>query len=150
MGVDADGVNGLPGPTDVADRLDALLARGQRPAVYLVSVDGYDTLVSEDPEGARAAMREAARRLDRLVRSSDVLGAVAPGTFVLVGAGVTPDAAGALVERIEGAAALPVEVGGQPVSLKVDIGLAFAASGSSADELLGRASADLDRVRRRS
>ncbi len=142
-----DGINGLPDRSEVVARLDAMLADGHRPAVYLVAVDGYDQLVDRDSEGTRAAMAEAARRLDRLIRSSDVLGTVRPGTFILVGSGVEPTVAGALVERIRGAAALPVEVDGGPVSLRVDVGLAFATPESSGDALVVLADDDLRRSR---
>ena len=138
----------LPDREVVAARVDAMLAEGRRPAVFVVAVDGYHVLAARDGDGTRAAMDEAARRLDRLVRSSDVLGTVEPGTFVLVGSGVEPAVAGALVERIQGAVALPVDVGGEPVSLRVDIGLAFADGPTSAGDLLARADDDLQRVRR--
>jgi GGDEF domain-containing protein len=147
--VEPDGAMELPDRDAVLGRLDALLAQGQRPAVYLVAVDGYEVLEARDPDGTRTAMRSAAGRLDRLVRSSDVLGAIAPGTFVLVGSNVEPSVAGALVERVEGALALPLDVGGEPLSLKVDVGVAFATSASSGADLLERADADLLRSRRR-
>ena len=145
-----DGASGLPDRTAVTERLDAMLATGLRPAVYVVAVDGYQELAERDPGGTSAAMDETTRRLDRLVRSSDVLGTSAPGTFLLIGSGVEPSAAGALVERIQGAAALPVDVAGEPVSLRVDIGLAFAMADSSAEALLSRAEDDLRRSRRAS
>ncbi len=135
------------GPATTA-RVDELLAAGKRPALYLVAVDGHDQLAARDEEGTRAAMDEVVRRLDRLVRSSDVLGLLRPGTFVLVGGGVDPSVAGALVERIQGAVALPVDLDGEPVSLRVDIGLAFAEDGCTGGQLLERATADLQRIRR--
>jgi GGDEF domain-containing protein len=147
--VEGDGAMELPDRDAVLDRLGAVLAQGQRPAVYVVAVDGYEALEARDPTGARNAMQSAAARLDRLVRSSDVLGSIGPGTFVLVGSNVEPSVAGALVERVEGALALPVDVGGEPLSLKVDVGVAFATSASTAAELLDRADADLHRSRRR-
>lgn len=143
-----EAVDGLPDRAEVINRVDAMLADGHRPAVYLVAVDGYDDLVERDRRGTAQAMQETFRRLDRLVRNSDVLGRSGPGTFILVGSGVEPSVAGALVERIQGAAALPVEVAGEPVSLRVDIGLAFATAANSATELLNRAEADLVRSRR--
>ena len=141
-------VGGLPDRAEVTTRLDDLLADGHRPAVFLVSVDGYDDLVVRDADGAAAAVRETARRLDRLVRNSDVLGTSGPGTFILVGSGVEPSVAGSLVERIQGVAALPVDVAGEPVSLRVDIGLAFATTDCSGAALLDRAGQDLVRSRR--
>jgi GGDEF domain-containing protein len=138
----------LPDASSTTARLDELLAGGSRPALFLIAVDGHDELAVADADGTRAAMDEVVRRLDHLVRSSDLLGAVCPGTFLLVGSGVDPSVAGALVERIQGAVALPLEVGGGPVSLRVDVGLAFADGGSSGAQLLARATDDLRRIRR--
>jgi GGDEF domain-containing protein len=145
-----DGAGGLPDRTALAEQLGQMLSTGLRPAVYVVAVDGFDELARRDPAGADAAMAETARRLDRLVRRSDVLGSPQPGTFVLIGSGVEPSVAGALVERIQGAAALPVDLAGEPVSLRVDIGLAFAMGDSTAASLLERAEDDLRRSRRAS
>jgi GGDEF domain-containing protein len=147
VGVERDGVTGLPGRTAVRDRLTRLLAAGKRPALYLIAVEGYDRLTTIDPAGARDALRQAARRLDRLVRSSDLLAVDGPDTFALVGTDVAPSVAGALMERIEGAMALPVEVDGSTVSMQVRIGLAFSLDDSDADDLVARATADLARLR---
>ena len=146
-GVELDEVTGLPSLPSMIARLDALLAEGRRPAVYVLAVDGYDVLAARDPEGARESMREAAQRLDRLVRSSDVLGTVQPGTFILVGAGIEPAVAGSLVERIQGALAFPMDVGGESLSLRVDIGVAFSTAGSVSRDLVESAGADLRRSR---
>jgi GGDEF domain-containing protein len=147
--VERDGTTGLPDRATVLSRLDTLLAQGERPAVYMVAVEGYEALEARDVTGARDAMRAAAGRLDRLLRSSDVLGTAEPGTFVVLGAGVAPAVAGSLVERVQGALALPVEVDGEPLSLRVDVGIAFATPDSSAHGLLEQAGSDLDRARRR-
>lgn len=145
--MDRDGATGLPGRTAVRERLDSLLGAGKRPAVYLIAVEGYDRLVTIDPHGTAAALRKAAGRLDRLVRSTDLLASDGADTFVLVGSDVAPSVAGALMERIEGALALPVELDGSVVSLQVRIGLALAEDHSDADDLLTRAATDLARRR---
>ncbi len=117
------------------------------PALYLVGIQGHDELRTIDASGCDGAMREVSRRLDRLVRGSDVLGYTAPGTFALAAGSVTPESAGALVERIEGAAALPVEIGDDVVSLRAVVALAFAEGGVAGEQLMRFAERELDRQR---
>ncbi len=156
----------LPGRGVIVDRIDQMIevtsaARGAEPrwpdppeptprypALYLVGIDGHDELVSIDPSGCTAGMTEVSRRLDRLVRGSDVLGYTAPGTFALAAGSVTPVSAGALVERIEGAVALPLEIGGDVWSLRALVALAFAEDGASGEDLMRRAERDLDHLLR--
>lgn len=145
--MERDGITGLPGRTAVRERLRSLLSSGRRPAVYLIGVEGYERLVDLDPDGTAAALRKAAGRLDRLVRSTDLLASDGPDTFVLVGSDVAPSAAGALMERIEGAVALPVELDGEVVSLRVAIGVALTGDDADADGLLARAADELARRR---
>ncbi len=153
---------GLPGRAEIVDRLAELLAGGgtrpaalpqdtptRRPAVYVVAIDGYGELVAADTGGAATAVDEVARRLDRLVRHGDVLGRLAEDRFVLVASGTSPAFAGAIVERIEGAAALPVEIAGDPVSLSVSVGVAFSAAGADAAGVVAEAEAEADRLGRR-
>ncbi len=156
----------LPGRGEIVDRLDQLiesttvaLAATPRwpttpevvpryPALYLVGIQDHDQLRSIDVDGCAKAMHEVSTRLDRLVRGTDVLGYVAPGTFALAAGSVTPESAGALIERVEGAAALPVEIAGDIVSLRAFVALAFAGPGSSGEQLMRDAERDLDRLHR--
>lgn len=159
---------GLPGRQDLYRRLDAAVdaaraaARAQRdgreqregpereadsPAVIVVAVDDLISLEERDPVGAAAALREVARRLDRLVRSSDLLGLLGPGEFAFATASLSAGVAGALIERIEGAVAMPLEIAGEALSLGVTVGIAFAAPGERAASLVPRAEAEV--VRRR-
>lgn len=117
------------------------------PAAYVVGIDGYEDLVRVDAEDADAALDEVARRLDRLVRTGDLLARTAADTLVLAATSVAPEAAGALVERITGVVALPVELDGQPVSLGATVGVGLAQPDESADTILCRAEADLRRQR---
>jgi GGDEF domain-containing protein len=117
-----------------------------RPALLVIHIEGHAALCARDPLGSEAAMREVARRLDRLVRSGDLLGRLAPDMLV-VAVDISPAVAGALVERVRGAVAMPVEVAGELISLVATIGLALAddaRTGTPADAelLLGRAEAD--------
>jgi GGDEF domain-containing protein len=122
-------------------------ASDARPALCVILVEGYPALAARDPLGASAAMHEVARRLDRLVRSGDLLGRLAPDRLV-VAVDISPAVAGALVERVRGAVAMPVEVDGDLLSLVAVIGLAIVddtPDGAPIDPagLLGRAEKDL-------
>ena len=159
---------GLPGRDNLTERLDHLIATwtdaaGRRqpgapgaahlpepapPAIYAIGVDSYDELAASDDALARYAMAEVTRRLDRLVRSSDVLGVLAPGRFGLAAASVAPSTAGVIMERMTGAVAMPLDLASETVSLSVTIGVAFAFAGASADELVAAAETDLDRPTR--
>ncbi len=159
---------GLPGRDILTERLDQLIATwtdaaGRRlpvgrgstylpepapPAIYAIGVDSYAHLAEVDEDLARDAMSEVTRRLDRLVRSSDVLGVLAPGRFGLAAASVAPSTAGVIMERMTGAVAMPLDLGGETVSLSVTIGVAFAFDGATAAELVAAAEADLDRPTR--
>ena len=103
----------LPPRSVVVERLDEMIASqdlssSAQPAAYLVGIDDYEALSGSDQSGTEAAMQEIAARLDRLVRTADVLGLIEPGLFVLVAAAVAPASAGAVMERIRGAIALPM------------------------------------------
>jgi GGDEF domain-containing protein len=158
----------LPGRDTLTERLDALIARwadasGRRapapsgsthlpepapPAVYALGIDSYVELDRQDPAVAREAMSEVVRRLDRLVRSSDVLGVLRPGCLGLAAASVAPSTAGVIMERMTGAVAMPLDLAGETVSLSVTIGVAFAFDGASASELVAAAEEDLGRPTR--
>ena len=114
------------------------------PTLYLVAIDGSGELRALDPAGFAAAMQEVSRRLDRLVRSSDVLGNTADGTFALVAASVASSSAGALVERVAGAVAMPLQIDGNDVSLRALVAMAFASNGSTAESVMTAAEFELD------
>lgn len=116
------------------------------PAVYSIGLVGHDELYSIDAEGTDLALIEITRRLDRLVRADDLLGRVSPDQFLLAAASVAPSTAGVIMERVSGAVAMPIDIGGQPVSLAVEIGLAFAFDGASSESMI--AAAEKDRARR--
>lgn len=154
----------LPGRDGIVDRVDQMIEAtsvAQRsesswpdppdvvpryPALYLIGILGHHELRSMDPAGCDEAMTEVSRRLDRLVRGSDVLGCTAPGTFALAAGSVTPTSAGALVERIEGATAMPLEIGGSVVSLRAMVALAFADGDGRGEDLMCDAERDLARL----
>lgn len=140
---------GLPGRAELLGDLSASLAAGRRPAVVVVALRNLGELRAEDAAAADEAVAGAAGRLQRLVRSSDLLAAVDRGTFVVVGPGVGADAVQALEDRIVGAVAFPCEAGDRVLSLVADVGSATATDELDAPGLVARAEADLERRRRR-
>lgn len=138
-GSSSSGVGSVP-------RLDAHhLPEPKPPAVYAIGVVDYARLAITDPQGVGAAVDEIAWRLDKLVRSGDVLGIIVPNTFVLATAAMAPSSAGVVMERITGAFAMPLDIGGETVSLRAAIGLAFAFDGASPESMLAAAERDMQR-----
>ena len=125
-----------------------------RPALFVVSIEGFAELNAADPLEGEELMAEVLRRVDRLIRSADLLGVLQAGRLVLA-VGLSPAMAGALLERLSGAVAMPIEVGGELVSLGAVIGVAFVGPDDlpwgegSADALLARAEHDIELQRRR-
>lgn len=116
------------------------------PAVYSIGIIDYAGLCDIDTTGAATLVDEAKRRLDRLIRSGDALGFVDPDTFLLATGEMEPATAGAVMDRIRGALAMPLEIGGGPVSLSVAIGVAFAFDDEHAEEMIEQAERDMHRV----
>jgi GGDEF domain-containing protein len=155
---------GLPDRSELCGRFDAAIERARerspqstphgrdvdaRPAVCVVALDDVASLAAGDPDGPAAVAGELARRLDHLVRSADLLGQLGPGVLALATPRLAPSVAGSLVERITGAAAMPLDVGGATLSLGVIVGVAFAVPGDDAAAILVRAEEDVARRRSR-
>ena len=132
-----------PYPASSPDDESAHLSEPKPPAIYAIGIVDHQQVISLDPEGVAKAMEEIAWRLDKLVRSGDVLGLGAPDTFLLAAASMAPSSAGVVMERITGAVAMPLEIDGGPVSLRVGIGLAFAFDGASSESMLAAAERDM-------
>lgn len=120
--------------------------RHKPPAVYSIGIVDYPGLCEIDPGGAETLVDEAKRRLDRLVRSGDALGFVNPDSFLLATGEMEPATAGAVMDRIRGALAMPLEIGGCPVSLTVAIGVAFAFDNECGEYMVDQAERDMHRV----
>ena len=83
---------------------------------------------------------ESARRMRSVARAADSVARFGGDEFALVCEPMDRDAAGAFVERLEGAFAAPVLVAGQAVAVSLSVGFAVAdTSGSSADQLIAAA-----------
>lgn len=116
------------------------------PAVYAIGIIDFQSLSDIDRAGAEDLVDEAKRRLERLVRSGDALGTAGPDTFLLATGEMEPATAGAVMDRIRGALAMPLEIGGGPVSLTVAIGVAFAFDDEHAEDMITEAESDMHRV----
>ncbi len=95
-----------------------------RIAVVVIGIADPD-LAGLAPGPLDAVLVEVVRRVDRLVRSSDLLAQLGPGRLAL-GLPLAPSVAGALIERVEGAVSMPIQLGQDLVSLTATVGVAFA------------------------
>jgi len=144
----------LPGREAVLERLDATVADRSRSstdgAVVVVAIDDHAGLVAENAAGAEQVLCEVARRLDRLVRSNDVLGRLDDDRFVIIASGLAPEVTGSLLDRIAGSVAMPLEFDSSSVSLGATVGVAFL-DGTDVDAatLLAAAEQDVERIRSR-
>lgn len=145
--VDQPAPSRLPGRDEMIGRIDALVDDGSGPAVLAIEVVGFDDLRARDERDARGIVGEVESRLDRLVRGRDVLGFVPPARFLIGFPSVTVETVGALVDRIRGAAAMPVEVAGDALSLVLDVGMAFWSVDETGRSLVETAESDLERAR---
>ncbi len=136
----------LPRRDAVVDQVHHLVRNGLNPAVIVVEVAGFDALSGTDADGAHEAVREVEARLDRVVRGRDVLGFEPPARFLLGCSSLQPESVGGLLERIRSGAAFPVEVGGDAMSLVLDIGTAFFSDGATGESLVVAAESDLGRA----
>lgn len=144
----------LPDRDALHAHLDALGGEGStggarrngdsRCAVVVIGIADPD-LSDLAPGPLDAVLVEVVRRVDRLVRASDLLAQMGPGRLAL-GLPLAPSAAGALVERVEGAVSMPIQLGVDLVSLPALVGVAFAADqpwgACSASDLVDSALAD--------
>jgi diguanylate cyclase (GGDEF)-like protein len=140
-----DGLTGLPNRYLLGDRLAQALARLARDEgpVTLFIIDLDDFKAVNDRYGHPAGdvvLVESARRMRSVARAADSVARFGGDEFALVCEPMDRGAAGAFVERLEGAFAAPVLVAGQAVAVSLSIGFAVAdTSGPSADQLIAAA-----------
>jgi GGDEF domain-containing protein len=126
----------------VAEQLAALAAADSPATVVVARVHDVGSL-DDSASGPEAVLSSVRARLQQLVRSSDVLVEFDPGEFVMVAASASSEAGAALVDRARGVAALPIEVDGAALSLRVDVGVAvFDGALDDADVVVDAARAD--------
>jgi len=142
----------LPGMPEIIERLNQMIANQDSsssacPGVYVVGIADYQALSSTDLIGTEAAMEEIAVRLNRLVRTADVLGRIEPGLFVLAATSVVPASAGTVMERMRGAIALPMQIADQPLSVRAHVAVSFFVPGATAISMLTEAELELNQLR---
>lgn len=141
-----DALTGLPNRTLLDDRIEQALVRARRTgesfAVLVVDLDGFKEVNDiRGHEAGNQVLRNIARRLESVVRTSDTVARIGGDEFVVISLGTGgDDEAAALVGRIRHALRRPYRVDGGIVELDASIGWSlFPAHGATPTELLGRA-----------
>lgn len=145
--------SGLPTEEVLADRL-ALAARraprhGRLVAYVALSLDHFDFVQTHmDAQRGERIVREAARRVRRVLRRGDTLARVGPGAFALL-LDDLPDADAALpvMEKVLAWIARPFDDGRLRLELSASAGVATAAGPVRFDAVRAEAAAALARVR---
>jgi diguanylate cyclase (GGDEF)-like protein/PAS domain S-box-containing protein len=148
-----DHLTGLASRSVLTDRLERLLAGARRSdaaaAVLLVDLDGFKSV--NDTHGhfaGDAVLIETARRLQSLVRASDLVVRLGGDEFVVVlasldDAGIAEDIARRIVESI----ARPIIVGDDTLCITTSVGLVVADGHQSGEALLDDADRALYRAK---
>jgi len=144
-----DPLTGLWNRRGILERLEAELARAEREpgslAVFMIDMDRFKAI--NDRHGhlaGDAALREAARRMNRVIRPYDALGRYAGDEFLVVSTSPHRVHARATAARLRDAvAATPIRVGSVSMAVTVSIGVCTRRSGDGLD-----ATAILDRADR--
>jgi diguanylate cyclase (GGDEF)-like protein len=137
-----DGLTGLPNRTGFLEVLDRAVARPGAYAVLLVNLDGFKGV--NDVVGYRGGdqvLLEAARRLETILRSGDVLARFAGDEFVILLEDL-PDArrdAVCVAERVLSVLADAVDVAGHALHPRASVGIAIGARGARSDAVLHEA-----------
>lgn len=150
-----DALTGLPNRLLLMDRLQQAVALGRRTGqgftLMLFDLDGFKAVNDEcGHHVGDALLAEVARRVRAVLRESDTLCRYGGDEFVGIFPGVGPGAdLEGLFARIEGCFAEPFTLGCEQASVSASIGVAcFPLDGSSPDELLRHADADMYRAKR--
>lgn len=147
-----DALTGLANPTELGERLVALLADQIPLAVVFCDLDRFKEVNDTHGHGAGdLVLRLVAERLRAAVRGEDVVARVGGDEFVVVAAGIGYEEALALVDRIDQAFSHPVVVAGGRMLVRASLGLAFEparpenvlAPEARAQELLGSADREM-------
>lgn len=147
-----DALTGLANPVELSERLVALLADQIPLAVVFCDLDRFKEV--NDNRGhvvGDLVLRMVAERLRASVRGEDVVARVGGDEFVVVAAGIGPDEALALVDRIDQAFSHPLAVTGARLLVRASLGLAYEparqqnvfAPEERAQELLGSADREM-------
>lgn len=105
---------------DAVAFLRRLGAAGAPATVLVVLLDPVGDPDASPDDGVEAVLRE---RLEPLIRSTDLLRLIGPGEFILVVPSGVNAAGAALVDRVRGVAALPVDASDGSWSLAARVGV---------------------------
>ncbi|MDO9377238.1 MAG: diguanylate cyclase [Nocardioidaceae bacterium] len=144
-----DELTGLWNRRVLDSRLDQLAAQveasGVGGAVLFVDVDGFKGV--NDTYGHLAGDRTlvaVGSRLQESVRPDDVVIRIGGDEFVVLLAGITPEAMEGVVARIGSRIACPIEVGEVAISVTASVGVAYTGAGAvDTDALLALADSDM-------
>lgn len=121
-----DALTGLANPIELSERLVALLADEIPLAVVFCDLDRFKEI--NDNYGhivGDVVLRLVAERLRGAVRGEDVVARVGGDEFVVVAAGIAPEEALALVDRIDQAFSHPLAVDGSTLLIRASLGHAY-------------------------
>jgi diguanylate cyclase (GGDEF)-like protein len=121
-----DALTGLANPVELNERLVGMLADQIPMAVVFCDLDRFKEI--NDNRGhavGDSVLRVVAERLRGAVRGEDVVARVGGDEFVVVAAGIGPDEALALVDRIDQAFAHPIALDGSKLLVRASLGLAY-------------------------
>ena len=147
-----DALTGLANPVELSERLVALLADQIPLAVVFCDLDRFKEVNDTRGHGVGdIVLRLVAERLRAAVRGEDVVARVGGDEFVVVAAGIGPDEALALVDRIDQAFSHPMTLEGDKMYVRGSLGLAYEparpenalAPEERAQELLGSADREM-------
>jgi PleD family two-component response regulator len=137
--VRGEALGGLADQAELTQAIVDRVAANKTFSLVLLELNGTDGDVS--------LLHAAARRLDQRVRRADLLGRWADSAFVVIADGTDLGGAGALAHDLRAAiASRPLDTAAASRRITASVGVAQAAPGESADELLARAGAALERA----
>jgi chemotaxis family two-component system sensor kinase Cph1 len=146
-----DPLTGLPNRRLLMERLEQALTKfshGQPSTLLFIDLDGFKTLNdSLGHEMGDRVLTHVAAHLTAATRADDTVARLGGDEFVVLCEDTAIDAAGAVATRIVEALREPVMLSGQSVVVTASIGLASAAAGHNALELLRAADAAMYRAK---
>jgi diguanylate cyclase (GGDEF)-like protein len=143
-----DPLTGLANRLGLMERLDAVLEDPRRSPAAVALVDLNDFKLINDSRGHAVGddlLRQTAHRLGAAVRSDDLVARLGGDEFAVVATGMSPAQRDGFAARLLHAFGEPIDAGGQHLTVSASIGVVFAASATTAAELLAQADAAMYR-----